>query len=128
MDLVLGNSCFTEKLIEEHLAGPQQRKGQQAVFASRDPAAYRDFAEATYFSKDQEDPYTHFYIKESGKVERVHKVHNDAAEKYDKIIAEHPDPEVREKTAALKKTLDRKIEDMLLENQLENEDTLSLSH
>jgi hypothetical protein len=67
----------------------------------RDPAAFREFVRSTYFSKDQEDPFSHFYIKEAGKIERIYNT---------------------------KKTLESKINDMLLENQLENEDNLSLSH
>lgn len=37
---------------------------------------FREFLKQTYFSKDQEDPYSHFFLKESGKVERVHRVHD----------------------------------------------------
>ena len=40
---------------------------------------------STYHSKDQEDPFTHFYIKEAAKVERVHKLKGEADERYETI-------------------------------------------
>lgn len=58
----------------------------------------------TYFSKDQEDPFSHFYIKESGKVERVVKL-GDEAKKYEEVLKDHRNPAVGEKTQRLLKTL-----------------------
>lgn len=82
----------------------------------------------TYESKDQEDPFSHFYIKEAGKVERVHQVHQEAEERYKKLIEESNDLESRKKAEKLKKTLDDKVIDMLLENKVENDDPTALSH
>jgi len=59
----------------------------------------------TYFSKDQEDPFSHFYIKEGGKVERVAKLHDEAQTKYEKVLRDHRNPAVGEKTQRLLKTL-----------------------
>jgi len=39
--------------------------------AKRDPRAYREFVKSTYFSKDREDPFSHFFIKEAAKQERI---------------------------------------------------------
>lgn len=129
VDLILGNSHFTEQLIAEHLGkGPREKGRQDSIFLPRDPRHYRAFVHATYESKDQEDPFTHFFIKEAGKVERIHKVHNDAEERYAKLINDNPDPESRKRAEELRKTLEDKVIDMLLENRLENEDTIGLSH
>jgi hypothetical protein len=46
---------------------------------------------STYFSKDQEDPFSHFYIKESGKIERVHVIEKEMKQKYKSIIEDTPD-------------------------------------
>jgi len=40
----------------------------------------------TYASKDQEDPFSHFFIKESGKVERVHKIYKDGQDKFARVM------------------------------------------
>ena len=37
----------------------------------RDPTEYRRFIEATYHSKDREDPYTHFFLKEASMKEAL---------------------------------------------------------
>jgi len=58
----------------------------------------------TYYSKDQDDPFSHFYIKESGKVERVVKLRDEAA-KYEDVAKDHRNPAVGEKTQRLLKTL-----------------------
>lgn len=77
LDVILKNSSFTDKLIDEHLRSTQ--KSDSAVkYAPRDAGKYRDFVRSTYFSKDQSDPFSHFYTKESAKVERVFKVENEA--------------------------------------------------
>ena len=131
VDLILGNSKFTDALIQEHLRKTRprkQEKGKETKFLNRDPAEYREFVRSTYEAKDQEDPFTHFFIKEAGKIERVHKVHKEAEEKYSKLISESSDPESKKRAKEMRKTLDEKVVDMLLENQIENEDTISLSH
>jgi len=122
---------FTDKLIQEHLGGSTKPKSQQktdATFVDRNPQAFRDFVKNTYFSKDQEDPFSHFYIKEGGKHERIHQVYNEAQQKF----REHQHKTASEKShdgiTNIFKTLHTKIEDMMLENQIENEDLQSLSH
>lgn len=78
MDLILVNLSFTDKLIEQHLDASKSQSNEKAQFIARDASNYRDFIRSSYFSKDQEDPFSHFYILESGKVERVYKAWNDA--------------------------------------------------
>ena len=110
LDLLLGNAQFTDKLIAEHLgksttsARASKDGSQQTKYVARDASSYRDFVMRTYFSKDQEDPFSHFYIKESGKVERVVKL-RDEAEQYEKVLGDHRHPAVGEKTQRLLKTL-----------------------
>lgn len=83
----------------------------------------------TYASKDQEDPFTHFFIKESGKVERVHQVQKEGQSKLEKVIEKSKDINTEEKCKEkILKTFQTKIEDMLIENYRENEDFISLSH
>jgi len=128
LDTILGNSGFTDGLITEHLRSGPSGVRQQGKFLARDPTAYRDFIKASYQSKDQEDPFTHFFIKESGKIERVHKVHNDARAKFAHLAKDAPDKQTKEQALEVLKTLEDKVDDMLLENHIENEDIISLSH
>lgn len=58
----------------------------------------------------------------------MHKVHNDAREKFAHLAKDAPDKQTKEKALEALKTLEAKVDDMLLENQLENEDIISLSH
>jgi len=51
LDVILVNSTFTDKLIDEHLrAAPREEKGLK--YAPRDAGKYRDFVRSTYYSKD----------------------------------------------------------------------------
>jgi hypothetical protein len=63
---VLVNMNFTEQLIEEHLK-MNKTKYSNAVpkYVPRDAANFRKFVMQCYQSKDREDPYTHFYLKEA---------------------------------------------------------------
>lgn len=56
---------FTDKLIEDHLKNDDKSKSPSYI--SRNPSNFREFVKSSYFSKDQEDPFTHFFIHESGK-------------------------------------------------------------
>lgn len=87
LEVILVNSSFTDKLIEEHLR-TTAREEKALKYAPRDAGKYRDFVRSTYFSKDQADPFSHFYTKESGKVERVFKVEKEAKEKYEEAMGD----------------------------------------
>ncbi len=67
LNTILLNLSFTDQLIDEHL-GLVTRTGKQKIVepkhVGRDPSVYRNFVESTYHSKDREDPYTHFFLKE----------------------------------------------------------------
>lgn len=69
LNTILVNMNFTEQLIEEHLKKPNSKV--QRRFVPRDAENYRKFVESTYFSKDREDPYTHFFLKEAKNKELV---------------------------------------------------------
>ena len=51
---------------------------------------------SSYFSKDQEDPFTHFYIHESGKQERIHKTYREQQDKYEDLAKNAPTPNMKE--------------------------------
>jgi hypothetical protein len=71
---IVFNLNFTEDLITEHLNSnlkDQKHTNDYDNYVERDPKSYRDFIAKTYFSKDREDPFTDFYVKEAGKVQRV---------------------------------------------------------
>lgn len=75
INTILSNLSFTEQLIEEHLGKNKSAKGGAEVkYVPRDPKSYRDFVASTYHSKDREDPYTHFYLKEGKTREHINKL------------------------------------------------------
>lgn len=76
---------LTDSLIKEHVKDSKERPDydKDLRYVSRDPAEFRNFVMSTYHSKDQEDPFTHFYIKEAAKVERVHKLKGEADERFE---------------------------------------------
>ena len=74
LKMILGNFNFTDELIREHLNSFDSSKKsiiKNPTYVERDARAYREFISKTYFSKDREDPFTHFYVKEAAKQERV---------------------------------------------------------
>lgn len=97
MDLLFKNLSFTDQLIKDHIGDGGQSKEEPSL-VTRDPACYREFVKQTYFSKDQEDPFSHFYIKESGKIERVYRVHDTEMNKYKDFIKGNEDKDIVEKT------------------------------
>lgn len=114
MDLILANLSFTDGLIEEHLGSKVDKQGGAPRFVARNAGNYREFVKSTYFSKDQEDPFTHFYIQESGKQERVHKTYRDQQEKYLEQMENAPTEKMKEGVQKVMQSLTTKIEDMLL--------------
>lgn len=62
---------FTDLLIQDHLKINAHEDNTKAVNLERDPANFRKFVESTYYSKDKEDPYSHFYLKEGAKKEAL---------------------------------------------------------
>jgi hypothetical protein len=73
LNTILTNMNFTDQLIEEHLKVKKagDSKNAKARFVPRDAEKYRNFIESTYNSKDREDPFTHFFLKEAKNKELV---------------------------------------------------------
>ncbi len=73
LNTILVNMNFTDQLIEEHLnirkAGDS--KQSETRFLPRDAEKYRKFVASSYTSKDREDPFTHFFLKEAKNKELV---------------------------------------------------------
>ena len=95
LDLILVNSSFTDSLITDHLR-VTQAPGKDLEYAARDPQAYRQFVMATYTSKDQEDPFSHFFIKESGKQERIWKIHKEGKDRFEEALENAQDIDTKE--------------------------------
>lgn len=72
INTILLNLNFTDQLIEEHLR-PKSSTVSEAKVVPRDAEKFRKFVEGTYFSKDREDPFTHFYLKEAKGKEQINK-------------------------------------------------------
>lgn len=119
---ILSNLSFTDKLIEEHL----QAKHSKGPFkyVPRDAQKYREFVAATYHSKDREDPYTHFYLKESRTKEHINKLVADDKELQARIEEGSDSSVVIEEGNARRQALQEKIENMLLAEERLNEDML----
>ena len=75
--MILGNLNFTEQLIEEHLNKKKEQKITSTKLVPRDAEKFRRFVESTYASKDREDPYSHFFLKEARNTEKINKMMND---------------------------------------------------
>lgn len=131
IDLLFNNLNLTDQLIDEHLNPQKQTQDKNAdpYFIPRVPSCYREFVKQTYQSKDQEDPFTHFFIKESGKIERIHRVKEKEMAKYEEFIKHNNNLDSVENTQKhILNTLQEKMDDMLIQNRNENEDFLSLGH
>jgi hypothetical protein len=74
LNTVLVNMGFTDQLIEEHL-NLNKKGGSTPVavgkYVPRDAANFRKFMINQYQSKDREDPFTHFYLKEAKNKEMI---------------------------------------------------------
>jgi len=90
-DMLLKNLNFTDRLINQHLhKNDKETANSNPSYVKRDAASFREFVKDTYFSKDQEDPFTHFYLKESGKIERIHKTYDEHKNKYAELARDAP--------------------------------------
>ena len=74
VNTILSNLSFTDQLIEEHLGRVSKKGNAEVKYVPRDAKKYRDFVASTYHSKDREDPFTHFYLKESKTKEYINKL------------------------------------------------------
>lgn len=123
---ILLNLNFTDDLIEEHLANKTGKNQDNTQFVNRDARAFRDFFARKYTSKEQEDPFTHYYLKEASKQERV-KILIEQDEKLKETLHDENQPEAIERRNAKSRQIWERIEEMLVENERENEDNFNLS-
>ena len=70
LNTILLNMNFTDQLIEEHLKD-KKVSTKETKLVPRDADNFRRFVESTYESKDREDPYTHFHLKEARHKENI---------------------------------------------------------
>jgi hypothetical protein len=72
LNTVLVNMGFTDQLIEEHLnLNKKANPNAGGKLVPRDASNFRKFMIAQYQSKDREDPFTHFYLKEAKNKEMI---------------------------------------------------------
>jgi hypothetical protein len=93
----------------------------------RDAEKYRKFVESAYFSKDREDPYTHFYLKEAKNKELVKTLISEENQRHAEFEADSRDTELKEDGKVRRQKLQDKIEDILLSEELQNQDLFDLS-
>lgn len=125
LNTILLNLSFTDQLIEEHLKGKAEKT--EVKYVPRDAEGYRRFVESTYQSKDREDPYTHFYLKEARGKEQMKQMLEDAKKVQREVEEESKDTEVLEAGKKRMEALTEKIENMLMQEEAVNEDLLNLS-
>ena len=129
LNTILSNMNFTEQLIEEHLKVKKstEAKPAKARFVPRDAEKYRKFVESAYISKDREDPYTHFYLKEAKNKELVKTLISEEKKRHAEFEAESRDTELKEEGKVRRQKLQDKIEDILLSEEIQNQDLFDLS-
>ena len=120
LNTILSNMNFTEQLIEEHLKVKKstEAKPAQARLVPRDAEKYRKFVESAYFSKDREDPYTHFFLKEAKNKELVKTLISEENQRHAEFEAESRDTELKEEGKQRRQKLQDKIEDILLSEEI----------
>ena len=98
LNTILVNMNFTDQLIEEHLKLKKggDSKPAQARFVPRDADKYRKFVESTYFSKDREDPFTHFFLKEAKNKEMIKTWVEEENRRHAEFESESRDTELKE--------------------------------
>ena len=116
-------------MLGKHLKKSQnlfKKDYENVQFADRDATKYREFVMKTYKSRDQVDPFTNFWVKEAGKVERIHKMHDDIEKTFEHLKSKKDvSKETAESIQEAHDTFYKKVEDMLIENDRENEDTFA---
>lgn len=91
-----------------------KKKGGNAKFVPRDAEKFRRFVEATYHSKDREDPYSHFYLKESRNSEKINKMMEEEKQRRLLTEEESKDRSLIEEGNQRRQALQEKIEDILM--------------
>lgn len=125
LNTILLNLNFTDSLIEEHLRGSAKKDAPKYV--PRDAEKFRNFIESTYDSKDREDPFTHFYLKEARN--RVAAEKEIADEKARQSVTEEgsADVDLLERGEKRRQVLQDKLEETLMASEMRDNDLLDLS-
>jgi hypothetical protein len=83
---------------------------------------------AQYQSKDREDPFTHFYLKEARDKEMIKNWIEDEKQLQKETEYETKDPKVLAEGEKRREALQDKIDSLLLEEENQNHDLLQLSN
>lgn len=89
-----------------------QKSDDSTQFIQRDPTKFREFCRSKALGERiREDPYSHFFLKEAGKIEKVHKAYEDIEEQF-KV----EDPKLHKQQDKIKDKLYDKLEEILFKN------------
>ena len=125
LNTILLNLNFTDGIIEEHLNLASRKNKPRLV--PRDAKTFREFVESTYSSKDREDPFTHFYLKEAKNREEARRLLEEERHIIETVEEGSNDVSVLEKGKKRREALQEKIENMLMLEENKNEDLHDLS-
>jgi len=104
-----------------------EKEGADTITLNRDEGVYRRFVESTYNSKDREDPFTHFYLKEGALKESLKHEISVANQTEEDIEFQTPNPKVIEEGKKKREKLWDKVDKVLLDQHIKNEDILNIS-
>ncbi len=93
----------------------------------RDAASFRKFILSTYHSKDREDPYTHFFLKEAKNKEMINTWIEEEKQRFKEIEEDTRDPKIVAEGNKRREALYDKIDSILLEEENRNEDLSQVS-
>lgn len=124
LNTILLNMNFTEQLIEEHLILKKSGDASQAKYVPRDAASFRKFVLSTYESKDREDPYTHFFLKEAKNKEMINSWIEEEKQRVLETEEDTRDPKLIGEGEQRREALYDKIDALLLEEENRNEDII----
>ena len=82
----------------------------------------------SYQSKDREDPYTHFYLREAKNKEMIKSWVDEEKQLQKETESETKDPNVLAEGEERRRVLKDKIDELLLQDENRNEDLLQLSN
>lgn len=125
LNTILMNMSFTDQLIEEHLKLNKKSEAVSGVkYVPRDATNFRNFVIAQYQSKDREDPFTHFYLKEAKNKEMIENWIEEEKQLRKETESETKDPRVIEEGEKRRQALQDKIDSLLMEEEKNNHDLL----
>ena len=93
----------------------------------RDAQKFRDFVQSTYNSKDREDPFTHFYLKEARNGVAADKQLADEKERQQLTEEGSADVRLLERGEERRQALSEKLEETLMHAEMRDNDLLDMS-